>query len=536
VTAHDEDDQLQSASGIVIARGRAEDELLQTLRRNEERTNHALTAARMVVWELDLATRRLTWSDTTGSVFGSTGGPSGTILEAAFALVHADDRRTVEDTVARALRDGTELLVEFRAPSKQGAVLWFGARGRLLRDAAGRPERYLGVGTDISERKSLEAQLRQAQKVEAVGLLAGGIAHDFNNILSVILSFSELLLDDVGPASPFRPDLQEIHRAGKRAADLTKQILAFSRQQVVAPKTIDLNAVVTVVSTMLARVLGEDIELVLRLAPGLDNVKADPGQIEQVILNLAVNAREAMPRGGKLTIETSNVESIGADADGDTDLPRGRYVMLSLRDTGVGMDEATQARIYEPFFTTKERGTGTGLGLSTVLGIVQQSGGTIRLRSEKEIGTTFRIFFPRTTDRAAWRFGSSVPPAEAGGTETILLVEDDAQVRAVAAAVLAKAGYRVLEACGPDEALAVSVQHCGTIHLLLSDVVMPRMSGPELAEQIVSRHAGAKVLFMSGYSNAGILRHGVIDDDVPFLEKPLTPSLLVRRVYEVLRG
>jgi signal transduction histidine kinase/CheY-like chemotaxis protein len=535
VTAHDEDDQLQNADSIVIARGRAEDELLQTLRRNEERTNHALTAARMVVWELDLVTRRLTWSDTIGPVFGSAGGPSGTILEAAFALIHADDRRMVEDTVARALREGTELQVEFRAPSGQGTVHWFAAHGRLLHDAGGRPERFLGIGSDISERKSLEAQLRQSQKLEAVGLLAGGIAHDFNNLLSVILSFSELLLDDIGPASPLRPDLEEIHKAGRRAADLTKQILAFSRQQVLAPKTLDLNTVLTAVSNMLTRVLGKDIEVDLRLAPGLDNVKADPGQIEQVILNLAVNAREAMPRGGKLTIETSNVESVGVDHEGDAALPLGRHVMLALRDTGVGMDEATQGRIFEPFFSTKENGKATGLGLSTVSGIVQQSGGTIRVRSEKGVGTTFEIFFPRTHDKA-WRFGSSVPPAEARGTETILLVEDDAQVRAVASAVLEKAGYRVLEACGPDEALAVSAQHGSEIHLLLSDVVMPRMSGPELATQIVSRHAGARVLFMSGYSNAGILRHGVIDDDVPFLEKPLTPSLLVRRVYEVLRA
>jgi two-component system, cell cycle sensor histidine kinase and response regulator CckA len=525
---------LASANSVLVARHRAEDLLLRTLRRNEERTNYALGAAHTGVWEFDLVTRELTWSETMAPLFGLKPGEVLASPDAVLARIHLDDRAVVEDCVAHAARDGTDLEVEFRVAWPDGDTHWLAARGRVLRDETDRPVRVLGIGTDISDRKSLEAQLHQAQKLEAVGLLAGGIAHDFNNILSVILSYSEFLLQQVGSTSPFRGDLEEIHKAGKRAADLTRQVLAFSRQQVLAPKILDLNDVLVIVSNMLTRVLGEDIELETLLAKDLGKVKADPGQIEQVIVNLVVNARDAMPRGGKVTIETSNVRLDDADAAVHVGVTPGRHVMIAVSDTGVGMDKITQSRIFEPFFTTKERGKGSGLGLSTVFGIVQQSGGTIWVYSEPNVGTTFKVYLPRAPDQASSpSVGSTRPPRSHGG-ETILLVEDDDQVRAVASSILKDAGYRVFQAGTPAEAFALCAEHGDEIDLLLTDVVMPKMSGRQLAEQIVALRANVKVLFMSGYTDDAIVRHGVLDSGVAFLQKPLTPSALTRRIREVL--
>jgi two-component system cell cycle sensor histidine kinase/response regulator CckA len=525
---------LANANSALVARHRAEDLLLQTLRRNEERTNYALGAAHTGVWEFYLVTRELTWSETMGPLFGLTPGHVPASPEAVLARIHPDDRAMVEDCVVQAARDGTDLEVEFRVAWPDGDAHWLAARGRVLRDENDRPMRMLGIGTDISDRKSLEAQLHQAQKLEAVGLLAGGIAHDFNNILSVILSYSEFLLQEVGSTSPLRGDLEAIHKAGKRAADLTRQVLAFSRQQVLAPKILDLNDVIVIVSNMLTRVLGEDIELETNLATDLGKVKADPGQIEQVIVNLVVNARDAMPRGGTLTIETSNARLDDADAAAHIGVTPGRHVMIAVSDTGEGMDKTTQSRIFEPFFTTKERGKGTGLGLSTVFGIVQQSGGTIWVYSEPHVGTTFKVYLPRVPDQASPpRVGSARPPQSRGG-ETVLLVEDDDQVRAVASSILENAGYRVLPAATPAEAFAICAEHGLEIDLLLTDVVMPKMSGRELAEQIVALQASVKVLFMSGYTDDAIVRHGVRDSGVAFLQKPLTPAALTRKVREVL--
>jgi two-component system cell cycle sensor histidine kinase/response regulator CckA len=539
IAMDDENEQLrfvalQNAHSILVTRRRAEAELLEAFRRTEERTNYALNAAHMAVWELDLLTRQITSSETMAPLFGLDADEEVATLDAGFALVHADDRRMVEEHVARAAHEGSDLQMEFRAPWPSGEIHWLAVRGRVLRDATGRPSRLLGILTDVSERKSLEGQLRQAQKLEAVGLLAGGIAHDFNNILSVILSCSEFLLEEMGAKSPLRTDVEEIRKAGKRAADLTKQILAFSRQQVLAPKILDLNEVLEAVSKMLARVVGEDIELEMRLATDLDKVKADPGQIEQVIMNLVVNARDAMPQGGRLTIETANVRLDAADGEGALRIGPGRHVRIAVGDSGVGMDPSTQARIFEPFFTTKELGKGTGLGLATVFGIVQQSGGTIRVQSEVNVGTTFEIYLPPTQGKMSWPVRMSPLPLQTRGTETILLVEDEDQVRAVASSILRKAGYRVFEASGPEEALAICEQHGPQIQLLLSDVVMPKMSGRQLAERIGARHASVKVLLMSGYTDDAVVRHGVVDDGVAFLQKPLTPAVLTLKVREVL--
>ncbi len=380
-----------------------------------------------------------------------------------------------------------------------------------------------------------EEQLRQAQKMEAIGSLAGGVAHDFNNLLSIILSYSEMLAEGLRPGDPMRADLAEISGAGMRAAALTRQLLTFSRQQVLLPCVVDLNAICSGMEKMLRRVIGEDVELASRVAPALGKILADPGQLEQVIMNLAVNGRDAMPRGGKLTIETAEVVLDEAYASKHAGVTPGVHVMLAVSDTGVGMAPATQARMFEPFFTTKGSGKGTGLGLATVFGIVRQSGGSIWVYSEVDCGTTFKIFFP-TADRAAVARASASPPGLRStlGSETILLVEDEESVRILARAILRKCGYNVLEAQSGGDAFLLCEQHAAPIHLLLTDVVMPRMSGRQLAERLLSVRPDMKVLYMSGYTDDAVVRHGILESTINFIQKPITPQSLARKVREVL--
>jgi signal transduction histidine kinase len=421
---------------------------------------------------------------------------------------------------------------ELRMRAKSGAWRWILARGKVVaRDAQGQPLRATGTHLDITEAKRLEQQFLQAQRLEAVGRLAGGIAHDFNNLLTAILGYSAIVLRRLSPDDPSYKHVEEIHKAGDRAATLTRQLLAFSRQQTLVPVVLSLNGVLSDMENLLHRLIGEDIELVLRLHPGLHPVQVDRGQIEQVIMNLVVNARDAMPDGGACTMTTANID--GEVAGGQ--LPPGAYAMLAVTDTGCGMDAATQARLFEPFFSTKDPGKGTGLGLATVFGIVKQSGGHIEVSSEIGHGTTFTIYLPVTAAP------QPEPPARPSaaltqrhGTETILLVEDAAQIRALARVVLHEAGYTVLEAANGHEALRFCKQYRRPIHLLVTDVIMPGMSGRQLRDHMVAIYPHLKVLFMSGYADDALTRHGVLTPGTILLPKPFVPAVLVGKVREVL--
>ena len=394
--------------------------------------------------------------------------------------------------------------------------------------------RAWGTQRDVTEQRRLEEQIRQAVKVEAVGRLAGGIAHDFNNILTAILGTTQLLQREIGPEDPHHADVDEIRMAAERAADLTRQLLAYSRRQVLAPRILDVNAVVLGLDHMLRRLIGEDVELINALAPQLAPVRADPGQLEQVIVNLAINARDAMPGGGKLTMATANVELDAAFARAHPGAVPGSYVRLRVGDTGVGIDADTRGHLFEPFFTTKSVGKGTGLGLATVYGIVKQSGGYIWVETEPGRGTVFDIFLPRTsgTPEPAVSPPSTAEPAR--GTETILLVEDEETVRALSDRALSALGYTVLAAPGGAAALRVAERHPGVIHLALTDVVMPGISGRELVRQLAAIRPGVKVLYISGYSDEAIKQHGVLDPGTAFLQKPFTPDRLAGKVREVL--
>ena len=386
----------------------------------------------------------------------------------------------------------------------------------------------------LEQEREHAAQLQQSQKMEAVGRLAGGVAHDFNNLLTAITGYSDLSLRRLQPGDPLRRNIEEVKRAAGRAADLTHQLLAFSRKQVLQPRVLDLNGVILEMEKMLRRLIGEDMELLYDLNTSLGRVKADPGQLQQVLLNLAVNARDAMPGGGKLTIQTANTYLDREYAGQHVAVVPGPYVVLAVSDNGCGMDEATRAKIFEPFFTTKQQGEGTGLGLATVYGIVKQSHGNIWVYSEVGQGTTFKIYLPLVEGDA-----EPLRPAErveslSAGTETILLVEDDEMVRRITSTILRQAGYEVLEAVDGESALRTCRQHEGTIHLALTDVVMPGMSGRVVADRLKELRPDVGVLFMSGYTEEAIVRHGVLHEGVNFLEKPFTPDTLTRKAREVL--
>jgi len=450
-------------------------------------------------------------------------------------VTHPDDRELggwLYSELAAGKRDKYEM--EKRYLTKGGDVVWGLTTTSLVKDRQGRPVCAVGMLQDITERKRLELQLRQAQKMEAVGRLAGGVAHDFNNLLTIINGFAALLSRQTSAEDPRHEQLKEILTAGETAASLTRQLLAFSRRQLLEPRVLGLNSVVADIENMLRHLIGEDVELVTTLQPDLGRVKVDPGQIEQVIMNLVVNARDAMPQGGKLLIETSDVEIDEDYVRSHAPMLPGKYVMMAVSDTGCGMDLETQAHIFEPFFTTKEEGRGTGLGLATVYGIVKQSGGFIWVYSEPGRGSTFKIYFPRVEEVLPTAKTVKVRAQRVEGSKTVLVVEDEAGVRSLVCQALAAHGYKVLEAAGAARALKISKQHTQPIDLLLTDVVMPRTSGKELAKRLSSLHPETKVLYMSGYTDDAVVRLGLSEGGTPFLQKPFGPDALLLKVHEVL--
>ncbi len=444
---------------------------------------------------------------------------------------HAEEAVQLRERVAKGEQiDGYET----QRRRKDGAVVPVSLSMGPLYDARGRVSGAMSIVENVAEQRSLRDQLQQAQKMEAVGQLAGGIAHDFNNLLTAIISGAELGLSGLDARDPLRGDLDQILKAGHRAAGLTRQLLAFSRRQVLKPAVLDLNAVVADMERMLRRLIGENIHLETRLAEELWLIRADQSQIEQVILNLAVNSRDAMGDGGVLTLRTANVDLDTAFASRHVSVRPGPHVMLSVADTGEGMDPETQARVFEPFFTTKEPGRGTGLGLSTVYGIVKQSGGSIWVESAIARGTRITVYLPRAQGEGRPVALEAAGPPATGGKETLLLVEDDEQVRRVASEILSRNGYAVLQAANGGEALLICEQHAGTIHLMLTDVVMPKMSGRQLARRLESVRAGLKVLYISGYTGGELAAQGVLEPGTEFMAKPFTPEALARRVREVL--
>ena len=403
-----------------------------------------------------------------------------------------------------------------------------------LRDTNGEITHFISTGRDITERRQLESDLRQAQKMDAIGRLAGGVAHDFNNLLLVISGYAELMLDSLAADDPLRRNVGEIITASRRAADLTRQLLAFGRKQVQLLQVLDLNAVIAEITIMLPRLIGEDVELIFLPEQNLGKVKADPVQIEQIVMNLAANARDAMPGGGTLTIETATIEVDEAYVQRHSIVPPGDYVLLTVADSGQGIATKHLPHIFEPFYTTKEEGKGTGLGLATVYGIVRQNGGFVRVYSEPGQGTTFKIYLPRVHSGISEARVAKPTEQSTGGCETVLLVEDEASVREASWQFLIQSGYKVLEAIDGEDALREAREHDGPIHLMITDVVMPRMSGPTLAEQLADDRPEMKVLFVSGYAERTVLQHGKIDVTKSFLQKPFSLKTLARKVREVL--
>jgi len=509
----------------------------QALRRHERLVREIIDANPSLIFVKDWEGRFVLVNQATAEIYGTT-------VDGLVGKTDADFNPNAEE-VAHFLRDDREVMASGRPKfvpeepvtnphTKQ--TRWFQTIKLPLRLPGEEAVTMLGVATEITERKLLEEQLLQSQKMEAVGQLAGGVAHDFNNILTAIVGYSDLLAAELGDNAQQREDIEEIRKAARRAAALTRQLLSFSRKQVLEPRIVDVNGVVLNLDKMLRSLMSENIELATQLAEDLDAARVDPNQLEQVIMNLAINARDAMPDGGTVTIETANA-TLGEDyAAKHVSVIPGDYVMLAVTDTGCGMTEATKARIFEPFFTTKPAGRGTGLGLSTVYGIVKQSGGNIWLYSEPNKGTTFKIYLP-AVDALPEDIGKAAPvEAERQGSGTVLVVEDDEQLRRLTHRALAAQGYEVLEADRGRSALDAARRHEGPIDLLVTDLVMPDTNGPKLAETLRAARPGLRVLFMSGYPDGAIVHHGMLEAGVAYLAKPFTTEAITRKVREVLEA
>lgn len=503
----------------------------RALRASEERFRQLAENIREVFWMIDVVRfQTLYVSSSYETIWGR---PVDSVMQSPTAwteAIHPSDRDRVLAALAIKLLAGT-YDETYRIVRPDGSERWIRDRAFPV-PGDGATERIVGIAEDITQIRLSEQRLADAQKIEAIGRLASGVAHDFNNILAVILANCQFLMEDLPLNDPRRQDAQDICHAAERAVTLTRQITAFSRKQVMAPRVISVNTALDDLWKMIRRVIGEDIRVEFVLDPRVGNIYVDVAQLEQAFLNLVINARDAMPTGGRMTIETRNVELAGDDAT-THGVKAGSYAMIGVSDTGIGMDASVMARIFEPFFTTKEEGKGTGLGLSTTYGIVKQSGGCIRVYSEPNVGSTFKIHLPRVDEPVAApepREGHSGRPA----TETVLLLEDEDLVRSAVLRILKSRGYHVIEARTPDEARIACELHPNAIHLLLSDVVMPRVSGPDIAKRLVAIRPNLKVLFMSGFTDHPIVSHGLLEPGVHFIQKPFAPAELANKVRAIL--
>jgi PAS domain S-box-containing protein len=525
-----------AVTGLLLAAAVANERETATtaLRERDAQLRVALDAARMGVWFWSAAENRLTWDDTLRRMYGLAPGDQLNGYHDFLSRVHPDDREFVESSVRRALAEGGRLDYEFRIVLPDGQVRWIADLGSVVSDPDGKPVGLTGTCQDVTDRRTAEEQLRLAHKMESVGRLAGGVAHEANNQMTVVMSASDFILARPDLPAAVRADAEHIRRAAERTAAVTAQLLAFSRRQVLRPQVINLNDVLDRFRLVLQRTLGEDCPVTLLLDPGLGPVRADPGQLEQVLLNLAINARDAMPRGGRLTVETATVAlREGSVLRPGVQVRPGRYAQLAVSDSGHGMDATTLAHAFEPFFTTKGIGQGTGLGLATVYGIVKQSDGYVWAYSEPGHGTTIKVYLPMTE-------AVPEPIAEAGwdrpvaGGELVLVVEDEDQVRTVAARALTEAGYRVLVAESGERAIELTRQNGNRPALALVDVVMPGLSGSELAGELARIAPCTRVLFTSGYTDGEILRRGLLEPGAAFLAKPFSPQALVHAVHAAL--
>ncbi len=505
------------------------------LRESTEQLLEAMTVARMGSWTWDVQQATISWGGREAEVFGARGKPADASLDSFLELVHPSDRSSVDQGLWRAAETGQRCELDFRVLDPDGHTRWLAMRGQRAHEDGKSGLKLVGLVMDMTERRRLEEQLLQSQKLEAIGRLAGGVAHDFNNLLTGILGYADFALKSLPDNHASRTDILEIERAGTRAAALTGQLLAYARRQMIAPKIVSLNELVTNMENLLRRLIGEDVDLETRCADQLWPAQIDPGQFEQVIINLAVNARDAMPRGGRLTIETSNCLLDDTYVSQHPEVLPGEYVMLAVADTGRGMDSATQVRIFEPFFTTKEQGKGTGLGLAVCYGIVRQANGHLWVYSEHGRGTTFKVLLPRAMeDQETAAIPKAAEQLSSQGSETILIVEDEPVVRRLTVRALTERGYHVLEAEDGESALMIARDNQGDIQLLVTDVVMPGMNGKELADRLTADRPDLRVLYISGYAEHAVVRQGVLVEGIAFLSKPFDLSELARTVREVL--
>jgi PAS domain S-box-containing protein len=524
-------------TGLLVAAAvwNERDRATRALQRSEERLHLALDAARMGIWYWSVEADLLVWDDNLRSLYGlSPGQPVGG-YEGFLARVHPEDRPFVSESVTRALRDGGSLDYEFRIVHPDGKIRWIADQGRVVRDENGRPRYLTGVCTDVTDRRTAEERLRQSHRMESVGRLAGGVAHEANNQMSVVIGASDFILRRTDVPDAVRADVEHIRKAAERTSVITAQLLAFSRRQILRPEVLDLPGLVTRWESVLRRVMGEDCVVIVRARPDAAPVRADPGQLEQVLLNLALNARDAMPRGGTLTVEVLSAELTDqylARRPGIS-IRRGRYTVLAVSDTGHGMDPETLSHAFEPFFTTKGVGHGTGLGLSTVYGIVKQSDGYVWAYSEPGQGSTFKLYLPAVEQALTGPAPAERAAAGPGRGELVLVVEDDEGVRWMTRRILVDAGYQVAEAKDGRAALEL-LAGAADVRVVLTDVVMPGMSGRELAERVVEMRPDVPVLFTSGYTDGEIVRRGLLQPGAAFIQKPFSPDAIIRVVRERL--